>query len=70
MDKTATATMVALAALGTACAVAYGCMRPQAKQQLKKDVQSTLSDISGVKEEVLNVGQDVSELARNLKNQM
>lgn len=70
MCKTAIATMVALAAAGAACAIAYGCMKPAAKQQLKKDVKNTFEDMNGVKEEMLNVGQDVSEMARNLKNQM
>lgn len=36
MHKAATTAMVTLAAVGTACAVAYGCMKPSAKQQLKK----------------------------------
>lgn len=70
MSKTATTTMVALAVAGTACAIAYGCMKPAAKQQLKKDVKNTFEDINGVKAEMLNVGQDVTEMARNLKSQM
>lgn len=69
MHKAAT-TMVALAAVGTAAAIAYGCMKPAGKQQLKKDVKNTFEDINGVKEEVLNVGEDVTEMARNLKKQM
>lgn len=70
MHKAATTAMVTLAAVGTACAVAYGCLKPSAKQQLKKDVKNTIEDMNGVKEEVLNVGQDVTEMARNLKSQM
>lgn len=70
MNKTAAATMAVFAAAGAACAVAYGCMKPAARQQLKKDVRNTFEDMNGVKAEVLNVGQDVTEIARNLKKQM
>lgn len=70
MCKTATTTMLALALAGATCALAYGCMRPSAKQQLKKDVKNTFEDMNGVKEEMMSVGQDVTEMARNLKNQM
>ena len=41
MQKTAV-TVVALAAAGTAMAVAYGCMKPSAKQQLRQDIKSCL----------------------------
>ena len=70
MQKSATTAMVTLAALGTAAAVAYGFMKPAAKNQLKSDIRSTARDLEGVKDEVLNVGQDVTEMARNLKSQM
>ena len=69
MQKTTTTAMVTLAALGTAAAVAYGFMKPSAKNQLKSDVRNTARDLEGVKDELLNVGQDVTEMARNLKNQ-
>ena len=69
MDKTA-ATMVTIAALGTAAAVAYGCMKPAAKQQLKRDMRNTAKDVESVKDEMLNVGQDVTDMAKNIKNQM
>lgn len=70
MQKSATTAMVTLAALGTAAAVAYGFMKPAAKNQLKSDIRSTARDLEGVKDEVLNVGQDVTEMAKNLKNHM
>ena len=41
MQKTTTTAMVTLAALGTAAAVAYGFMKPAAKQQLKHDIKNT-----------------------------
>ena len=69
MHKTA-ATMVPIAALGTAAAVAYGCMKPAAKQQLKRDMRNTAKDVESVKDEMLNVGQDVTDMAKNIKNQM
>lgn len=70
MQKTAT-TMVTIAALGAAAAaVAYGCMKPAAKQQFRRDVKNTVKDMEGVRNEMSNVGQDVTEMARNLKNQM
>lgn len=69
MHKMAT-TITAIAAVGTAAAIAYGCMKPAAKQQLKKDAKNAFEDMNGVKEEMLNVGQDVTEMARNLKKQM
>ena len=65
-----TGTMVTLAAIGTAAAVAYGIMKPAAKQQLKRDARNTAKDIQGVKQEMMNVGQDVTEMAKNLRNQM
>ena len=66
MHKTA-ATMVTI---GTAAAVAYGCMKPAAKQQLKRDMRNTAKDVESVKDEMLNVGQDVTDMAKNIKNQM
>ncbi len=69
MQKAAT-TMMTLAAIGTAAAVAYGCMKPAAKKQLKRDMKNTVNDMEGVKHEMSNVGQDVTEMARNLRNQM
>ena len=69
MHKTA-ATMVTIAALSTAAAGAYGCMKPAAKQQLKRDMRNAAKDVESVKDEMLNVGQDVTDMAKNIKNQM
>lgn len=69
MQKTAS-TMVTLTALGAAAAIAYGCMKPTAKRQLKSDMKETARDFESVKHEMGNVGQDVTEMARNLRNQM
>lgn len=69
MKKAAT-TLVALAAIGTAAATAYNYMKPQAKQQLKRDMRNTAKDLAGVKEEVMSVGEDVTQMAKNLHRQM
>ena len=53
MHKMAT-TITAIAAVGTAAAIAYGCMKPAAKQQLKRDAKNAFEDMNGVKEEMLN----------------
>ena len=63
-------TMTALAVIGTAAAVAYGCMKPSAKQQLKRDMKNTAKDMAGVRDEMVNVGQDVTDMARNVIDQM
>lgn len=64
-----TGTMVALAAVGTAAAVAYGCMKPAAKRQFKRDLKNTAGDVESIKQEMCNMRQDVTEMARNIKNQ-
>ena len=53
MQKTTTTAMVTLAALGTAAAVAYGFMKPAAKQQLKHCLLYTSMDfLSAVTKEL------------------
>lgn len=68
MSKTA---MAMVAALGTVAAVAaYGSIKPGVKQQLKRDMKNTLDSMESVKNEMGNVGQDMTDMARNLKNNM
>ena len=62
--------MVALAAVGAAAAVAYGKMKPGAKEQLKRDMKNTAQDMGDVRAQMCDVRQDVTEMARNLRNQM
>jgi hypothetical protein len=45
-------------------------MKPAAKQQLKRDMRNAAKDVESVKDEMLNVGQDVTDMAKNIKNQM
>lgn len=71
MEKKSAVAVMAAAVLGTtAAAVAYGSMKPKAKQQLKRDMRNTLDSMEGVKNEMSNVGQDMTDMARNLKNNM
>ncbi len=71
MEKMSTAAMMAVAAVGTMAAVAaYGTMKPNAKAQLKRDMKNTLNSMENVKDEMGNVGQDMSQMAHNLKNSM
>ena len=62
--------MVALAVVGTACAMGYNYMKPQAKQQLARDAKTTMRDMSDVREEMSDVREDVAKMARNFKNNM
>lgn len=66
MSKTAMMTMVAMGTM--AAMAAYGTMKPNAKQQLKRDMKNTLDSMEGVKNEMSNVGQDMTDMARNFKN--
>lgn len=71
MEKKSAVAVMAAAVLGTtAAAAAYGSMKPKAKQQLKRDMRNTLDSMEGVKNEMSNVGQDMTDMARNLKNNM
>ena len=71
MEKMSTAAMITAVAVGTvATMAAIGTMKPGAKQQLKRDMKNTLDSMEGVKNEMSNVGQDMTDMARNFKNNM
>ena len=71
MEKMSKTALMTVAALGTMAAMAaYGTMKPNAKQQLKRDMKNTLDSMEGVKNEMSNVGQDMTDMARNFKNNM
>lgn len=70
MEKSRTAALVTMAALGTAVAMAYASMKPNAKSQLKRDMKNTMSSVEDIKHDMSNVGQDVTDMAKNLKNNM
>ena len=69
MEKMSSAAMMVAAALGTVAVVAvYGTMKPNAKAQLKRDMKNTLNSMENVKDEMGNVGQDMTHMAHNLRN--
>ena len=71
MEKMSTAAMITAVAVGTvATMAALGSMKPGTKQQLKRDMKNTLDSMEGVKNEMSNVGQDMTDMARNLRNNM
>ncbi len=71
MEKMSRAAMLTAVALGTvATMTALGTMKPGTKQQLKRDMKSTLDSMEGVRNEMSNVGQDMTDMARNFKNNM
>lgn len=70
MEKSRTAALVTMAALSTAVAMAYASMKPNAKSQLKRDMKNTMSSVEDIKHDMSNVGQDVTDMAKNLKNNM
>lgn len=71
MEKMSKTAMMAVAAVGTMAAMAaYGTMKPGTKQQLKRDMKNTLDSMEGVKNEMSHVGQDMTDMAKNLKNNM
>ena len=69
MNKAAKNVMIATA-VGAAAVAAYSSMKPSAKRELKKDFRNTFHHMEDVKDELSNVGKDVTEMARNLKEQM
>ena len=71
MEKMNTAALVTAMAVGAvATMAAFGTMKPGAKQQLKRDMKNTLDSMESVKNEMSNVGQDMTDMARNFKNNM
>lgn len=48
----------------------YASMKPRAKNQLKKEFRDTFHHMDDVKEELCHVRDDMSGMAKTLKNQM
>ncbi len=69
MKKAASAVITA-AVVGTAAVMAYSSMRPQAKKELKNDFRRTFSHMEDVKQELGDVRNDMTQMARTLKNEM
>lgn len=52
------------------CVHGYSSMKPHTKNELKKDFRKTFNHMDDVKEELGNVRADMTQMARNLKNEM
>jgi len=70
MKKTATGAAIAAAVGAAAMAAAYSMANPSAKRELRNDLRKTAHDMKDVKNEFCDVRQDMTEMARNFKNQM
>ena len=69
MNKAASVA-IATAAVGTAAYMAYSKMKPQAKRELKSEFKDTCRHVDNVKSNLGEVRQDMTEMARTLKDQM
>ena len=68
--KKAVSVAIATAAVGTAAYMAYSRMKPHAKKELKNEFRDTFHHIDNVKSNLGEVKQDMTEMARTLKEQM
>ena len=70
MKKATGVAIAAAATLGTAAMMAYSSMKPSAKRELKNEFRDTFHHMDDVKDNLCNVRQDMTEMARTLKDQM
>lgn len=68
--KKAASVAIATAAVGTAAYVAYSKMKPHAKRELKNEFKDTFRHMDNVRSNLGDVRQDMTEMAKTLKNQM
>ena len=68
--KKAASVAIATAAVGTAAYMAYSKMKPHAKRELKNEFKDTFRHIDNVRSNLGDVRQDMTEMAKTLKNQM
>lgn len=61
---------IATAAVGTAAYMAYSKMKPHAKRELKNEFKDTFRHMDNVRSNLGDVRQDMTEMAKTLKNQM
>ena len=69
MNKATKGVMIATA-VGAAAVAAYSSLKPSAKRELKKDFKNTMHHMEDVKDDLGYVGKDMTNMARNLKEQM
>ena len=68
--KKAASVAIATAAVGTAAYMAYSKMKPHAKRELKNEFKDTFHHMDNVRSNLGDVRQDMTEMAKTLKNQM
>ena len=68
--KKAASVAIATAAVGTAAYMAYSKMKPHAKRELKNEFKYTFRHMDNVRSNLGDVRQDMTEMAKTLKNQM
>ena len=68
--KKAAGVAIATAAVGTAAYMAYSKMKPHAKRELKNEFKDTFRHMDNVRSNLGDVRQDMTEMAKTLKNQM
>ena len=68
--KKAASVAIATAAVGTAAYMAYSRMKPHAKRELKNEFKDTFRHMDNVRSNLGEVRQDMTEMARTLKDQM
>ena len=70
MNKAASVAIAMAAGIGAAAVMVSSSMKPSAKRQLKSEFRDTFHHMDDVKDNLCNVRQDMTEMARTLKNQM
>ena len=68
--KKAASVAIATAAVGTAAYMAYSKIKPHAKRELKNEFKDTFRHMDNVRSNLGDVRQDMTEMAKTLKNQM
>ena len=68
--KKAASVAIATAAVGTAAYMAYSRMKPHAKRELKNEFKDTFRHMDNVRSNLGDVRQDMTEMAKTLKDQM
>lgn len=69
MNKATKNVMIATA-VGAAAMAAYSSMKPSMKRELKTGVKDSFHHVEDAREELCHARKDMTEMAKNLKNQM
>ena len=68
--KATTGVMLAAVAGAAAMAAAYSSMKPAAKREIRADLRTAAHDMGDVRKEMCDVRHDMTQMARNIKDQM